>query len=52
MELLPIGSITLIKTELDKLDSFGRILAQIVNATGQNVGDVLLAEGHAVVWHR
>jgi endonuclease YncB( thermonuclease family) len=52
MELLPIGSMVLIKTELDKLDSFGRILAQIVNAAGQNVGDVLLAEGHAVIWHR
>ena len=40
-ELLPFGAEVLIKTQLDKKDSFGRVLAQIINMNGENVGDAL-----------
>lgn len=55
--LLPIGCKVTIITELDhsnesKTDGFQRYLAQVIAPTGENIGDTLLAEGLAVVYHR
>lgn len=53
-ELAPVGSQVLIMTKMDKRDGFRRYLAQIVTlagaSAGVNLGDTLLAEGHATVW--
>lgn len=53
-ELVPIGSQVLIMTKMDKQDGFRRYLAQIVilagASAGANLGDTLLAEGHAKIW--
>jgi len=47
-ELAPPGARVTLYTA--KADSFGRFLARVVTAAGLDVGDALLAEGHAAVW--
>ena len=54
-ELLPIGSISVLKTEIDKSgeDSrgkFGRVLGDFIIDT-KFATDILIAEGHAVAYH-
>lgn len=50
-ELAPAGSMFTARTlKGDPHDSFGRYLSQVVLADGRNVGDVLIAEGLAVMW--
>ena len=54
-ELLPIGSMSVLKTEIDRSgeDSrgkFGRVLGDFIIDT-KFATDILIAEGHAVVYH-
>ena len=53
-ELLPIGSITVLKTEIDKSGEdkkgkFGRILGDFI-VDGKRATDILIEEGHAVAY--
>ena len=54
-ELLPVGSISVLKTEIDRSgeDSrgkFGRVLGDFIIDT-KFATDILIAEGHAVAYH-
>lgn len=51
-ELLPVGDTVIIKTEKNELfsDSFGRYLMEVYLMSGENLGDMLLKEGHAVLY--
>ena len=53
-ELLPIGSITVLKTEIDKSGEdkkgkFGRILGDFI-VDDRRATDILIEEGHAVAY--
>jgi len=53
--LISVGDKILIKTEVNKKNktkkgSFGRYLMEVYLLTGENVGDMLLKEGHAVLY--
>lgn len=57
-ELLPIGSISVLKTEIDRSgeDSrgkFGRVLGDFIvdPSTSKRATDILIEEGHAVAYH-
>jgi micrococcal nuclease len=47
--LLPVSTVTVIKTQ--KKDAFGRFLAAVTLPDGRDLGDLLIAEGLATVWH-
>ena len=54
-ELLPIGSIQILKTEIDKSGEdakgkFGRILGDFL-IEGERASEILINEGHAVAYH-
>jgi len=54
-ELLPIGSIQILKTEIDKSGEdakgkFGRILGDFL-IEGERASEILIEEGHAVAYH-
>jgi micrococcal nuclease len=50
-QLAPPGTLFTARTLKEAThDSFGRFLSQVVLFDGRSVGDVLLAEGLAVVW--
>ena len=49
-ELMPVGSTVTVATSVYKVDGFNRYLAQITLPDGRDLGDTLLAEGHAKVW--
>lgn len=52
-DLAPVNSLVHIRTEkLHGDQSFNRWLAQVTTPSGENVGDVLLAEGLAVPYKR
>lgn len=47
-QLMPIGSTFVVKTVLDKNDSFGRILGTFYkNINEQSINDIMLNEGYA-----
>ena len=54
-ELLPIGSISILKTEIDRSgeDSrgkFGRVLGDFITNDEKRCTDILIEEGHAVAY--
>lgn len=54
-ELLPIGSIQILKTEIDKSGEdkkgkFGRILGDFITDDNRRCTDILIEEGHAVAY--
>ena len=54
-ELLPIGSISILKTEIDrsgedKKGKFGRILGDFITDDDRRCTDILIEEGHAVAY--
>lgn len=54
-ELIPVGQKILIKTDKDKQGKFGRYLAEIYILQGslsKNLNDILLNEGHAVLYNK
>jgi len=55
LELIPVGKRILIKTEKDKRGKYGRYLAEIIVLDGElskNLNDILLNEGHAVLYNK
>ena len=55
-ELLPIGSMAVLKTEIDRSGEdakgkFGRILGDFLTQDGTRCTDILVEEGHAVEYH-
>jgi len=50
--LISVGDKILIKTQKNKAkdDSFGRYIMEVYLLTGENVGEMLLKEGHAVLY--
>ena len=53
-ELIPVGEKIIIKTQKDKRGKFGRYLAEIIilYADQTNLNDLLLNEGHAVLYNK
>jgi len=54
-ELIPVGEKILIQTEKDKQGKYGRYLAEIFILEGslsKNLNDLLLNEGHAVLYNK
>ena len=54
-ELIPVGDKILIKTQKDKKGKYGRYIAEIFILDGVisvNLNDLLLNEGHAVVYNK
>ena len=53
-ELIPVGEKIIVKTEKDKRGKFGRYLAEIIilDADQTNLNDLLLNEGHAVLYNK
>ena len=59
-DLLPLGERIIIKTEKDKRGKFGRYLAEIIIPASDwkeleedtNLNDLLLKEGHAVLYNK
>jgi len=47
IELIPVGSHVTIKTHKDQKGKYGRYLAEIFSDNGENIGEVLIKEGHA-----
>lgn len=48
-ELLPEGSTVRVQADVDSEDRFGRALLHVWTEAGDNLGEVLLAEGYATV---
>lgn len=48
LQLLPVGSIVIIKTIKDKKEKYGRYLGIITNSQGQEINPLMVNEGHAV----
>ena len=54
-ELIPVGEKIIVKTEKDKRGKYGRYIAEIYIIDGElshNLNDVLLNEGHAVLYNK
>tara|TARA_R100001443_G_scaffold90220_3_gene96701 strand:+ start:2272 stop:2613 length:342 start_codon:yes stop_codon:yes gene_type:complete len=54
-ELIPVGEKIIVKTEKDKRGKYGRYIAEIYMIHGkaqQNLNDLLLNEGHAVLYNK
>ncbi len=49
--LLPIGSPVVLHTDPDP-DNFGRYIARVTMQDGRDAGDVMIANGHAVLYVR
>ena len=49
-ELIPVGTEVTVNTHKDKKGKYGRYLVEIFTANNKNVNNVLLTEGHAVVY--
>ena len=47
LELIPIGDPVIIKTHKDKKGKYGRYLAEVFTHDGENIGELLIKEGHA-----
>ena len=47
---LPIGSTIIVKTQKDKTEKFGRMLASVVLSNGTDLNSALIASGHAKSW--
>lgn len=55
IELIPVGEKILVKTEKDKRGKYGRYLAEIFildELLAKNLNDLLLNEGHAVLYNK
>ena len=49
-ELIPVGTEVTVNTHKDKKGKYGRYLVEIFTANNKNVNNILLTEGHAVVY--
>ena len=55
IELIPVGEKILVKTEKDKRGKYGRYLVEIFildEPLAKNLNDLLLNEGHAVLYNK
>ena len=53
-ELIPVGEKIIVKTEKDKRGKYGRYIAEIyiISEMNINLNDLLLNEGHAVLYNK